>query len=1721
MSLTRMHKLSLLSCLGLVAAGGPALQAQSSITSVGKPTGSLTIPVENGFINVQDGNLHLDIPFATQQQRGNLVQHAGFVYDSGIWHGVATSNGNQWMPTNVTTYEGTPSLGGWRYVDQAQDAFTSSSYSSGTVACQSGNGAYQIETAFLYTDPLGTVHTFPIETISMADPTCGTGTIVDTPNGANYAIDGSGYYAEVMDYSMISVWDPSGNQVVQSYNGGMAVHPYMDPNGNFWDLASLPNPKDDRDQQDVLVSQNGSNPNIYYYDVLTTYAQRARYTVTIETINLKTNFLAASVGSDFTGTMQVVESIGLPDGSTYGFTYENGTYGELTGITLPTGASVSYVYLSGVKGTRAGENVPPRWVSQHVGASGTTAFSIVPTLCNNKNTLLCNIETNTVSRSGNKEVYVFQLQQGFGDAYLNTQITTAPGANASVYESLVTKGYYLTTPCPASYCSPSNPNSNPTLRYVWPLPAGITTTLANGLQAATLYKAYAAPGSGVPLDVQQWDYYTPTAGAPPGPPAGLLPTRRSVSTVLEYMNGLPLIGQVAKYDATGAMISRTSTSYDEPAYLSTSNGVTHHQAVPAPNGNVTTTTEWWNTNNSTLTKHFYHDDTGALLETKDANGNMTYYAYDPTDTFITKTSYPLGLTAQDTYDSSTGQILTSLDANSRETSYTYDSLGRPSTVTRPDGGSGTTTYPSVNETDVSDLQSSGVAVNSVFTTDGFGRSSSSTHDTTQTGITYDTQGRILCDIGAHGTSGASSTDGQTCFKYDTLDRVTTITKPDKTTVTVAYASNTVTTTDELKHPKASTYNAFRQLSAVTEPDLTGVLNWISTYTYNGLGEITNIVQKGGSTAASQWRTRTFSYDSLGQMYARSSPEAGSDTFAFDNNGNILTITNANGATTTYTYDALNRPKTKVLSSGVSYAYAYDGNDQSADPNGKGQLTSASNGSNVGFYMTHDTVGRLASEKYCLPSDCSYTQAVQASYDYHGNMVALTYPDGRGINSGYDSLDRLVATGEFSEHTESSRAAIIPLYQRPRPYFSNAVYYPVGELNSATYGNVIQLTSTFNDRQNVTALSYAQGTKSLWSKSYTWDKNAVNLTSIKDNISKDVRTFTYDYVNRLATAQDSTQGIAAPATGSHGSVTITGTEYSSYQCPNGPPCTLVWDSGTVSITVNGIAVSVNYGQGSTDASLALALASALNTANPAITASASGATISIVSKATGGATNYPLVAAPYPAVNGVDFALAASGAGLTGGADATSGGLSDTYAIDAWGNRQETGTFTFTQPFGTTNQITATGYKYDLAGHLSTDGLGNTYTYDAEGKMSASNGALYTRDPLGQRVRKDFSGAATEYYYFGGTLLATRNPASTQWTDYIYAGGRLVAEIPVGSTDMPFYRIGDHLDSLAQKTDSNGNVLGSNDLSPWGELVDSSAENRLLFTQHERDTENNSDATLYRQYASDQGRWLSPDPINGSYDLYDPQSFNRYAYLGNRPNNTTDPLGLDPGDCILCTIAIDAGAAALFHGLEKLFEGRPHLPGEQTDPSSADTSAADSGLPGDTVGQPDWNQPVLNEQLGLPPSIAAQLGSGGLLGALGLPSNSCDFGACGSSAVDPNQIEQHHVFAQQFAEWFQDHDLEDELVKLTIPLSAAAHRLRVGPGVHTTDGGDWNGAWRQWIDEHPNATPQEIINQAKKLLLDFGIGTGDVFSDVFTIVSPCVIDPLASYCSGGRTHNGSL
>jgi RHS repeat-associated protein len=64
-----------------------------------------------------------------------------------------------------------------------------------------------------------------------------------------------------------------------------------------------------------------------------------------------------------------------------------------------------------------------------------------------------------------------------------------------------------------------------------------------------------------------------------------------------------------------------------------------------------------------------------------------------------------------------------------------------------------------------------------------------------------------------------------------------------------------------------------------------------------------------------------------------------------------------------------------------------------------------------------------------------------------------------------------------------------------------------------------------------------------------------------------------------------------------------------------------------------------------------------------------------------------------------------------------------------------------------------------------------------------------------------------------------------------------------------------------------------------------------YATYERDG-NGNDQAMYRQYHSYWQRFDQPDPYDGSYNLTDPQSLNRYAYVQNDPVNFVDPNGLN-------------------------------------------------------------------------------------------------------------------------------------------------------------------------------------------------------------------------------------
>jgi RHS repeat-associated protein len=103
---------------------------------------------------------------------------------------------------------------------------------------------------------------------------------------------------------------------------------------------------------------------------------------------------------------------------------------------------------------------------------------------------------------------------------------------------------------------------------------------------------------------------------------------------------------------------------------------------------------------------------------------------------------------------------------------------------------------------------------------------------------------------------------------------------------------------------------------------------------------------------------------------------------------------------------------------------------------------------------------------------------------------------------------------------------------------------------------------------------------------------------------------------------------------------------------------------------------------------------------------------------------------------------------------------------------------------------------------------------------------------------------------------------------------------------------DWLGTERARTSYSGSVEGTFTSLPFGDAqgtVPDGDANHFAMLDH--DWETNTDHALFRQYSDTQGNWLSPDPYIGSYNGYDPQSFNRYAYVENNPLGYVDPSGL--------------------------------------------------------------------------------------------------------------------------------------------------------------------------------------------------------------------------------------
>lgn len=213
-----------------------------------------------------------------------------------------------------------------------------------------------------------------------------------------------------------------------------------------------------------------------------------------------------------------------------------------------------------------------------------------------------------------------------------------------------------------------------------------------------------------------------------------------------------------------------------------------------------------------------------------------------------------------------------------------------------------------------------------------------------------------------------------------------------------------------------------------------------------------------------------------------------------------------------------------------------------------------------------------------------------------------------------------------------------------------------------------------------------------------------------------------------------------------------------------------------------------------------------------------------------------------------------------------------------------------------NRFTSTDFGYDKNGNLIQDkdpitNLTRQFAFNADNKQKEviSNGisvGSYFYDGEGKRVKKI---------------------VGNETTVFVYSAGKLVAEYsttPPPEIGQINYTTTDHLGSPRIITNGLGQVQSRRDFMPFGEELQPNVGNRSAnteytagdqvrqkFTGYQKDDETQLDFAEARMYENRHGRFTAVDPLLASGKSANPQSFNRYSYVGNNPLLLVDRNGL--------------------------------------------------------------------------------------------------------------------------------------------------------------------------------------------------------------------------------------
>jgi RHS repeat-associated protein len=350
--------------------------------------------------------------------------------------------------------------------------------------------------------------------------------------------------------------------------------------------------------------------------------------------------------------------------------------------------------------------------------------------------------------------------------------------------------------------------------------------------------------------------------------------------------------------------------------------------------------------------------------------------------------------------------------------------------------------------------------------------------------------------------------------------------------TILLTARGVGTTTDLTITGSSTASFTASSTTLTNGTNPGGLYtpYVTTYSYDPLGNLLQVNQPGDGSQAS--RVRTFTYDSFSRLLTATNPESGTICYGvwvngqcvngYDADSNLVTKTspqaNQTGAATTtitYCYDALNRILAKqYTNSGATLpacastppylpnpasTYTYD-----SGTNAIGHISSLTDTAGSGSY-TYDPLGRMAGEQRTTNG---ITKGTGYLYNLDNSLQSATYPGPSfTVSYTYDTAGRPTSVADSAGFTYASA--------------QTADFLPTGAMQQFETGN-FNYHFSYNNRLQPTEISAGNSTVTLFDKQYGYNPgnnngDVVSITNVKDNSRS--QTFTYDQLNRLISAWD--------------------------------------------------------------------------------------------------------------------------------------------------------------------------------------------------------------------------------------------------------------------------------------------------------------------------------------------------------------------------------------------------------------------------------------------------------------------------------------------------------------------------------------------------------------------------------------------------------------------------